>query len=56
MKDWAVQRYPWGVTRSEIDDAFLRISKIKDNTEVNCLKGKYWEFIVEDLLEEVQHQ
>ena len=25
---------------------------MNDFTEVICLKGKYWEFIVEDLMEE----
>ena len=51
--EWGIQRYPWSVTKESIKDGFKRLPLIKDFTEVICLKGKYWEFIVEDLQEEI---
>lgn len=51
MTEWAMKRYPWSVTEESVEDAFNRLPLIKDYTEVICLKGKYWEFIVEDLQE-----
>ena len=52
MIGWGIQRYPWSVTLESVKDAFTRLLMMNDFTEVICLKGKYWEFIVEDLLEE----
>ena len=54
MIDWGIQRYPWSVTRESVKDGIERLPLIKDFTEVVCLKGKYWEFIVEDLLDEAK--
>ena len=54
MKDWCLQRYPWIATDADIRNAFMRMNMMSDCTEENCLKGKYWEFIVEDLQEESQ--
>ena len=54
MIDWGIQRYPWSVTRESVKDGIERLPHIKDFTEVVCLKGKYWEFIVEDLLDEAK--
>jgi hypothetical protein len=54
MIDWGVERYPWSVTRESVKDGIERLPLIKDFTEVVCLKGKYWEFIVEDLLDEAK--
>lgn len=51
MIDWGVQRYPWSVTRESVKEGIERLPHIKDFTEITCIKGKYWEFIVEDLLE-----
>lgn len=51
--EWGIQRYPWSVTKESIKDGVERLPLIKDFTEVICLKGKYWEFIVEDLQEEI---
>jgi hypothetical protein len=51
MIDWGIKRYPWSVTRESVKDGIERLPYIKDFTEVVCMKGKYWEFIVEDLLE-----
>ena len=52
MIGWGIQRYLWSVTLESVKDAFTRLLMMNDFTEVICLKGKYWEFIVEDLMEE----
>ena len=54
MIDWGIQRYPWSVTRESVKDGIERLPQIKDFTEVVCMKGKYWEFIVEDLIDEAK--
>lgn len=54
MVNWGIQRYPWSVTRESIKECIERLPLIKDFTEIICLKGKYWEFIVEDLLDEAK--
>lgn len=43
------QRYPYSHDRRTIANAFGRCRQSTDNTEVICLKGKYWEFIAEDI-------
>ena len=53
MVSFALKRYPWSMTLPRIIDGFKRLPQLNDYTEVRCLKGKYWEFIVEDLLEQV---
>ncbi|MBP5796853.1 MAG: nucleotidyl transferase AbiEii/AbiGii toxin family protein [Bacteroidales bacterium] len=50
---FALKRYPWSLNLSKIIDGFKRLPQLNDFTEVRCLKGKYWEFIVEDLLEQI---
>ncbi|MBQ3355246.1 MAG: nucleotidyl transferase AbiEii/AbiGii toxin family protein [Bacteroidales bacterium] len=50
---FALDRYPWSLTLPNIIDGFKRLPKLNDYTEVKCLKGKYWEFIVEDLMEQI---
>ena len=54
MIDWGVERYPWSITRESVKDGIERLPLIKDFTEVVCMKGKYWEFIVEDLIDEAK--
>ena len=54
MIDWGVERYPWSITRESVKDGIERLPYIKDFTEVVCMKGKYWEFIVEDFLDEAK--
>ncbi len=44
------QRYPYSHDRETIADAFSRCRQSTDMTEVICLKGKYWEFIAEDIV------
>lgn len=50
---FALKRYPWSLTLPNIIDGFKRLPQLDDYTEVRCLKGKYWEFIVEDLMEQI---
>ena len=50
---FALDRYPWSLTLPNIIDGFKRLPQLNDYTEVKCLKGKYWEFIVEDLMEQI---
>ena len=54
MVEWGMKRYPWSVTKENVKDGIERLPHIKDFTEVVCTKGKYWEFIVEDLLDEAK--
>ena len=54
MVDLGIQRYPWSVTKESVKDGIERLPNIKDFTEVVCVKGKYWEFIIEDLLDEAK--
>lgn len=54
MIDWTIERYPWSVTKENVKEAIKRLTQTTDLTEVICLKGKYWEFIIEDLVEEAQ--
>ena len=53
MVSFALKRYPWSLTLDKIIDGFKRIPSLNDYTEIRCLKGKYWEFIVEDLMEQI---
>ena len=63
MVSFALKRYPWTLTLDKIINGFKRLPLLNDYTEIRCLKGKYWEFEVEDLMEQipilekmVQHQ
>lgn len=47
-------KYPYGHSVSDIIEALRRCDKSQDATDIICLKGKYWEFIAEDLKEEVK--
>ena len=53
MVSFALKRYPWSLTLDKIIDGFKRTPSLNDYTEIRCLKGKYWEFVVEDLMEEI---
>ena len=55
MVGWGMKRYPWSVTTKSVKDGIERLPHIKDFTEVVCMKGKYWEFIIEDLLDEAKN-
>lgn len=49
MIGWGIERHPYEISREEVLDKLRTASGIDDNTPIQCLKGKYWEFIVEDL-------
>ncbi len=49
------KRYPWNHDNDEIAKSIKRCVQTTDFTEVLCLKNKYWEFIVEDLLDAVEN-
>lgn len=53
MVSFALKRYPWSLTLNKIIDGFKRIPLLNDYTEIRCLKGKYWEFVSEDLMEQI---
>lgn len=53
MVSFALKRYPWTLTLDKIINGFKRLPSLNDYTEIRCLKGKYWEFVVEDLMEEI---
>ena len=53
MVNFALKRYPWSLDLPKIIDGFKRLPQLNDYTEIRCLKGKYWEFIVEDLMEQI---
>lgn len=53
MVQFALKRYPWSLTLDKIVDGFKRLPQLNDFTEIKCLKGKYWEFVVEDLMEQI---
>lgn len=53
MISFALKRYPWSLDLPKIIDGFKRLPELNDYTEIRCLKGKYWEFIVEDLMEQI---
>ena len=41
---------PWFDTKESVKDDIERLLYIKDLTDIVCMKGKYWELIVEDFL------
>lgn len=53
MVSFALKRFPWSLTLDNIIDGFKRLTSLNDYSEIKCLKGKYWEFIVEDLMEQI---
>ena len=53
MVAFALKRYPWSLTLDNIIDGFKRLPLLNDYSEIRCLKGKYWEFVVEDLMEQI---
>jgi predicted nucleotidyltransferase component of viral defense system len=53
MASFALKRFPWSLTLDDIIDGFKRLPLLNDYSEIRCLKGKYWEFVVEDLMEEI---
>lgn len=53
MVSFALKRFPWSLTLDKIIHGFKRLSAVDALTEIKCLKGKYWEFVIEDLREQI---
>ena len=53
MVSFALKRHPWTLTLDKIINGFKRLPLLNDYTEIRCLKGKYCEFVVEDLMEQI---
>lgn len=54
MISWAVERYPYSLTPEEITEAIRRVDSLEDKTEIISTRGVYWEFVVDDLLYELE--
>ena len=52
--DCGLQRNPYTLSQEEILTALCNADKLTQNTEIHCLKGKFWELIIEDLKKEAQ--
>lgn len=53
MIGWGIKRHSYEISQEEILNKLVTASNVNDHTPVQCLKGKYWEFIVEDLRDAV---
>lgn len=53
MLDLHVQRYPYGHEKELILKNFRDFTRADDDFDPICLRGKYWEFIKEDIEEEI---
>ena len=51
MIEWGINRHPYEISRDEILNKLANASNIDDSTPIYCLRGKYWEFVAEDLEE-----
>jgi len=49
MIQYGVQRNPYTLTRNEILEALSHPTELSQDNAIVCLRGKYWELIVEDL-------
>jgi hypothetical protein len=50
---WGLERNPYTLNRESILKAFDKMDSLDDDAPIQCLKGKYWEFIKEDLKEKI---
>jgi len=46
---YGLQRNPYTLTPNDILDSLCHSSELTQNNEILCLRGKYWELIIEDL-------
>lgn len=51
---WAVQKYPYTLTREEILMKICNVWDLDDKTEVISLENTQWEFIADDLYEDAK--
>ena len=52
---YGLQRNPYTLTKDDILYALYHSSELTQDNEIVCLKGKYWELIVEDLRAIAEH-
>jgi predicted nucleotidyltransferase component of viral defense system len=52
---WSLERNPYTLDRESIIKAFDKMDSLDDSAPVQCLKGKYWEFVKEDIREVMAH-
>ena len=52
MVEWGIKRNEWTVSENDIIKGFQKIDHILEPPEsIDCLKGKYWELVKDDLKE-----
>lgn len=54
MIGWGIQRHPYELNFDLLKDKLQNITDFADNTEIICLRKKYWEFIKEDIEEKAK--
>jgi hypothetical protein len=54
MIQWGIQRHPYELNFELLKEKLQTISDFADNTEIICLRNKFWEFIKEDIEEKAQ--
>jgi predicted nucleotidyltransferase component of viral defense system len=52
--EWGLNRNPYSLIENDILIALDNIDELEDETPVQCLKGKYWEFIKSDIKDAVE--
>ncbi|MCD8042459.1 MAG: nucleotidyl transferase AbiEii/AbiGii toxin family protein [Tannerellaceae bacterium] len=50
---WGIDRDPYVLTKKLILESFGKIDEVDPDVPLKCLKGNYWEFVKEDLLEAI---
>ena len=56
MIQYGIQRNPYTLTENDIFEALCHSTELSQDNVINCLRGKYWELIVEDLQVAVTNQ
>lgn len=52
---WGLKRNPYTLNENDILSAFDKMEDMKEDIPIQCLKGKYWEFVKEDINESILH-
>jgi len=52
--NFGLKRNPYTLTEEKILSAFKEMNNLTQDNVIQCLKGKYWEFVQLDLMEEVR--
>jgi predicted nucleotidyltransferase component of viral defense system len=50
-----LQRNPYTLTESDILDSLCHSAELKQDSVIECLRGKYWELIIDDLQRTAKH-